>query len=180
MGYIYKRTEKQLWTVMTFDGGECITESDHNSREAAAARVHYLNGGGESEFLDQDIDDISKPDINEQLSNAAKDATWLARYIRLHHFNTQRAFMEAFEIRGWSTFYKLRDGLSREKQNHPYTPVSDEMACRVTAQFIDYLSSLEKAVFQAWQGSSRFLTDDWEEQPFESLELRFVEGVSNA
>lgn len=180
MGYIYKRTEKQLWTVMTFDSGKCITESDHDSREAAAARVHYLNGGSESEFLVQDIDDISKPDINEQLSDAAKDATWLTRYIRLHHFNTQRAFMEAFKIRGWSTFYKLRDGLSREKQNHPYTSVSDEMACRVIAQLTDYLSPLEKAAFRAWQGSSRFLATNWEEQSFESLELRFVEGVSNA
>lgn len=45
MSYVYKQTEPRLWTVGTYDGGEWEPESDHDSPEAAAARVHYLNGG---------------------------------------------------------------------------------------------------------------------------------------
>lgn len=45
--YYYKRTEPNLFTVGTLDGGEWITDSDHESRELAAMRVSYLNGGGD-------------------------------------------------------------------------------------------------------------------------------------
>lgn len=35
-----------LWTVGFYDpDGSWIAESDHNTAELAAARVHYLNGG---------------------------------------------------------------------------------------------------------------------------------------
>ena len=44
--YVYKRTEASLWTVGFYSpGGEWVPESDHSSREEAAERVHYLNGG---------------------------------------------------------------------------------------------------------------------------------------
>lgn len=44
--YVYLRTEPNLFTVGFYapDGG-FHTESDHESRVEAAARVHFLNGG---------------------------------------------------------------------------------------------------------------------------------------
>ena len=48
MSYIYLRSEPGLWTVGDYapDGKWC-PESDHDSREDAAARVAWLNGSGE-------------------------------------------------------------------------------------------------------------------------------------
>lgn len=44
--YVYKKTEPQLWTVGFYTpDGEWIPESDHESEESAANRVHWLNGG---------------------------------------------------------------------------------------------------------------------------------------
>lgn len=44
--WVYRETEKGLWTVGYYTpGGEWHTDSDHSSKEAAAQRVHYLNGG---------------------------------------------------------------------------------------------------------------------------------------
>ena len=53
--YVYKETEHwrdekyilhQLFTVGFYDpDGKWHSESDHDSKEDAAARVHYLNGG---------------------------------------------------------------------------------------------------------------------------------------
>ena len=46
MNYIYIESEKGLWTVGFYKpDGKFVPESDHDSREEAAARVHYLNGG---------------------------------------------------------------------------------------------------------------------------------------
>lgn len=52
--YVYKQTEpgtmyyNGLWTVGFYTpDGKWIPESDHNSQEEAAKRVHYLNGGKE-------------------------------------------------------------------------------------------------------------------------------------
>jgi hypothetical protein len=43
--YVYIQTEPRLWTVGFYDpDGKWIPESDHDSREKAAERVHYLNG----------------------------------------------------------------------------------------------------------------------------------------
>lgn len=44
--WLYLPSEPGLWTVGFYrpDGG-WQAESDHDSSEAAAARVHYLNGG---------------------------------------------------------------------------------------------------------------------------------------
>lgn len=59
MSYVYKETERWqdkgythiLWTVGYYDGSEWKPESDHNVREEAAARTHYLNGGNDAELL---------------------------------------------------------------------------------------------------------------------------------
>ena len=46
MSYIYIRSESELWTVGHYDpSGQFRPESDHDRKEDAAARVHYLNGG---------------------------------------------------------------------------------------------------------------------------------------
>ena len=47
--YVYIQSEPTLWTVGFYTrDGKWIPESDHGSREEAAKRVHYLNGGTES------------------------------------------------------------------------------------------------------------------------------------
>jgi len=44
--YIYLKSEPNLWTVGHYaPDGEFIPESDHSTKEEAAERVHYLNGG---------------------------------------------------------------------------------------------------------------------------------------
>ena len=44
--YVYVKSEPGLWTVGFYKpSGEWISESDHNSKDEAVARVHYLNGG---------------------------------------------------------------------------------------------------------------------------------------
>ena len=46
--YVYQSFESGLWTVGFYSpDGKWHPESDHESRDAAAARVHYLNGGNE-------------------------------------------------------------------------------------------------------------------------------------
>lgn len=47
MSYVYIESEHGvLWTVGFYKpDGKWVAESDHNSEAAAAARVHYLNGG---------------------------------------------------------------------------------------------------------------------------------------
>lgn len=43
--YVYVKSEPGLWTVGFYrPDGKWEPESDHASREAAAKRVHYLNG----------------------------------------------------------------------------------------------------------------------------------------
>lgn len=49
-GYVYIRTEHSLWTVGFYTpDGVWKPESDHDSKEEAAKRVHWLNGGKASE-----------------------------------------------------------------------------------------------------------------------------------
>ena len=44
--YVYIQSEPGLWTVGFYEpNGKWQPESDHNSSEKAAERVHYLNGG---------------------------------------------------------------------------------------------------------------------------------------
>ena len=44
--YVYLLSEPGLYTVGFYDpSGKWHSDSDHNSKELAAERVHYLNGG---------------------------------------------------------------------------------------------------------------------------------------
>jgi len=44
--YVYIKSEPGLWTVGFYDPkGNWVPESDWNSPQQAADRVHYLNGG---------------------------------------------------------------------------------------------------------------------------------------
>ena len=44
--YVYIQSERTLWTVGFYSpDGEWHPDSDHSSKEEAAQRVHYLNGG---------------------------------------------------------------------------------------------------------------------------------------
>ena len=44
--YVYIRSETNLWTVGFYNpDGKWVPESDWESTEKAAERVHYLNGG---------------------------------------------------------------------------------------------------------------------------------------
>jgi hypothetical protein len=46
--YVYERTEQRLYTVGHYDpSGKWHAESDHDNKESAAERVHYLNGGND-------------------------------------------------------------------------------------------------------------------------------------
>lgn len=46
MSYVYIRSENSLYTVGFYAPNGCfIPESDHENRNEAAKRVHYLNGG---------------------------------------------------------------------------------------------------------------------------------------
>jgi hypothetical protein len=67
MSYVYMRSEAGLYTVGFYapDGG-WNPESDYGSKEDAAARVHYLNGGGDIDADDADL-------LIEQLCTALRD-----------------------------------------------------------------------------------------------------------
>ena len=44
--WVYIESEHNLWTVGFYSpDGKWHPDSDHDSREKAAERVHYLNGG---------------------------------------------------------------------------------------------------------------------------------------
>lgn len=43
--YVYIESEYNLWTVGFYNpSGQWVPESDHDTKEAAAKRVAYLNG----------------------------------------------------------------------------------------------------------------------------------------
>lgn len=52
--FVYIQSEKQLWTVGHYEpGGKFIPESDHDTTESAAARVHFLNGGKNPQLMSE-------------------------------------------------------------------------------------------------------------------------------
>lgn len=54
--WVYIKTEPQLWTVGFYDpDGTFRTDSDHDNKEDAAARVAYLNGGADNSLSGVDI-----------------------------------------------------------------------------------------------------------------------------
>ncbi len=48
--YTYIQSERYLYTVGHYSPAGWIPESDHETTEAAAARVHYLNGGNDEKL----------------------------------------------------------------------------------------------------------------------------------
>ena len=59
--YVYKASEPFLWTVGFYDpSGKWQPESDHPSRDEAAARCNWLNGGRECDDLVRRIDDVEQ------------------------------------------------------------------------------------------------------------------------
>ena len=50
MSYVYIESEHGVLCTVGFykPDGKWVAESDHNTEQAAAERVHYLNGGVES------------------------------------------------------------------------------------------------------------------------------------
>lgn len=63
--WYYKKSEPQLWTV-GYDSasGDWTTDSDHDSRESAAQRVAFLNGGGQRSEI---------AELSQQLTNARSE-----------------------------------------------------------------------------------------------------------
>lgn len=63
MIYVYIESESGLYTVGFYaPSGKWNPESDHTTKEEAAERVHYLNGG-KPEPIHQ-----SRPDLTKQLA----------------------------------------------------------------------------------------------------------------
>jgi hypothetical protein len=54
MSWVYIRDQSEpLWTVGFYDpAGKWHSDSDHDDRDKAAARVNYLNGGGSPKLLE--------------------------------------------------------------------------------------------------------------------------------
>ena len=51
--WVYIQSEPGLYTVGFYSpDGEWHTDSDHNTKSAAAARIHYLNGGEDESGTD--------------------------------------------------------------------------------------------------------------------------------
>ncbi len=49
--YVYIKSEPQLWTVGHYNPctNQWVPESDHDSPDKAAERVHWLNGGNQDQ-----------------------------------------------------------------------------------------------------------------------------------
>lgn len=76
MSWVYKRTEPGLWTVGFYTpSDEWEAESDHTSRDDAAARVHFLNGGTPVlELADATVESFLGSDETPALCAACKAA----------------------------------------------------------------------------------------------------------
>lgn len=49
--YVYIRSEQNLWTVGFYDPkGHFHPDLDYDTKEKAAERVHYLNGGNKTYY----------------------------------------------------------------------------------------------------------------------------------
>ena len=57
-GWVYVQSERELWTTGHYrPNGDWCPESDHSTKAEAAARVHYLNGGRNAPFQEEDEDE---------------------------------------------------------------------------------------------------------------------------
>jgi len=69
--YVYRKTEKFLWTVGYYVGNDWYPESDRDSIEEASNRCHFLNGGNEKLVEENE----SLKSINKELLEALKNYT---------------------------------------------------------------------------------------------------------
>lgn len=110
---------------------------------------------------------VEKPDINQVLSDVAKDAVFLTRYIT----DVEGSQSDAQKLLGvgWSTYYKLWRGIDKEKNNRSsYAVVSEELAMRAKNALLPQLRKLELPMFHAWQAEGRVLTENPQDQ-FETI-----------
>lgn len=61
IGWVYLNSEPGLWTVGFYTPeGVWHPDSDYNSREEAAARVRWLNGGSVAEALPKLVESVAE------------------------------------------------------------------------------------------------------------------------
>jgi len=80
--YIYEKTGSKVYTVGCYSSNKkFITETVHGSREDAAERTHYLNGGINPDVFSNMMEDLYAvvanlnfmvEDLNKRLDRAAK------------------------------------------------------------------------------------------------------------
>ncbi|MBO0884107.1 MAG: hypothetical protein J2P17_28005 [Mycobacterium sp.] len=78
MGFVYLRTECELWTVGFYrPDGSWEPESDHGSKDAAAQRVAILNGKGATVGLAELIAERDQlTDQNRELLDQVQCLQW--------------------------------------------------------------------------------------------------------
>lgn len=63
--YIYKNTGRGVFAVGFYDpDGKFVTETVYPEHEAAAERIHYLNGGIDPEVFSTVVEDLRAMTIN--------------------------------------------------------------------------------------------------------------------
>jgi hypothetical protein len=73
--WVYVQSEPGLLTVGFYDpNGKWHSDSDHDSRESAAARVQTLNGGGQSLFVKRIQDALGTGEEGDALVEVALNA----------------------------------------------------------------------------------------------------------
>lgn len=98
--WVYVRTEPNLLTVGFFSpDGELHTDSDHGSKEEAAERVHYLNGGSKvvekviekviekMEHMQDELDILQKHQANMLDAEGMPLPKWQAYFAELDRLN---------------------------------------------------------------------------------------------
>ena len=85
--WIYWRSEPGIWTVGVRNNNYCTTDSDHDNRDAAAKRVHFLNGGCDASCKHKSPQDVNAEllaalkYVREWINNSSGDAKYLDRVI---------------------------------------------------------------------------------------------------
>lgn len=87
-GYYYKQTDKSpdLWTVGCSHDGVWYADSDHDDRNDASQRVHYLNGGTTPHVIitkeQQDKLDTLKRCVQESYNDMKHYEHWFDETVR--------------------------------------------------------------------------------------------------
>ena len=120
MSYVYVRSEPHLYTVGFYDpDGRWHSESDHISRDDAAAKVHYLNGG--REFKGQGIEHVSRRGGEDAWPN--------------HHNHCEKALTQLRKI---GFYAETLEGQKREPTGEDYNEILG-MASQATALLMEAL-----------------------------------------